>query len=435
MGAANGTGLRPAPVAAANQAPGTLGSVTSSRRSYLWLVVIALALTGFSMRTAVTSIGPVLAELQRVFGMSSTVSGMLTTLPVLYFAVFGSVVPWLAARTGTRRLLVVALATMTVGLVARAAVASLTGFFVLSLLALSGGAVANIVLPALIKEEFPERIGQLTALYTSMLAIGMTAGAGLTVPIGSLAPGGDTWRAGLAFWAVFSVVAIMPWLPTLRHDGAHRDAGPSMLSVAGSRTAWLVTLFFGLQAFQAYIAIGWFAKLLNSHGVSATMAGAMIAVFAAVAIPVYLVSAALPQRWHRPTIVVMLIAYIVAYVGLLAAPVRGAWLWMVLVGIGGGEFPLALVMIGLRSRDPRTTSALSAFVQSAGYLIGALGPLLFGVLEQASRAWTMSMLTLIVVTVLDALFGWLAASNRIVDDELARPVAATAAAETTRPSA
>ena len=197
-----------------------------------------------------------------------------------------------------------------------------------------------------------------------------------------------------------------------------------MLSVAGSRTAWLVTLFFGLQAFQAYIAIGWFAKLLNSHGVSAAMAGAMVAVYSAVTIPVYLVSAALPQRWHRPAIVVMLVSFVIAFVGLLVAPVRGAWLWMVLVGIGSGEFPLALVMIGLRSRDPRTTSALSAFVQSAGYLIGALGPLLFGVLEQASQAWTMSMLALIVVTVLDSLFGWLAAGNRIVDDELARPFSA-----------
>ncbi|MGH2877080.1 MAG: MFS transporter, partial [Solirubrobacteraceae bacterium] len=379
-------------------------------------------LTGFSMRTAVTSVGPVLAALQRAFGMSSTVSGVLTTLPVLCFAALGAAGQHLGARVGARRLLVAALATTTVGMVARSAVGSTGAFFALSLLALTGGAIANVVLPVLIKEEFPRRIGPMTALYTSMLALGQTTSAGLTVPIGSVARGGDQWRVGLAFWALFSLVAIAPWLVTLRHDTRRAPAGPSMLSVAGSVTAWLLTLFFALQAFQAYIAFGWFAKLLHSSGASPSLAGAMVALLSAVTIPVYLGTAALPERWHRPTIAVMLLAYLIAYGGLLAAPLAGGWAWMVLFGLGSGQFPLALVMIGLRSRDPRTTSALSAFVQAVGYLLGALGPLLFGALEQVSHAWTLSVLLLVVAAVLDALFGWLVAAPRLVDDELASAV-------------
>ncbi|MGH9920969.1 MAG: MFS transporter [Nitrososphaerales archaeon] len=383
------------------------------------MIIVALASTGFSMRTAVVSVGPVLAALQRAFAMSSSVSGALTTMPVLCFAVVGAATPRLAARAGARRLLAAALVAMTVGLVSRAAVTSLPAFFVLSLLALSGGAVANVVLPTLIKQEFPDRIGPMTALYTATLAVGMTAGAGLTVPIGSLAPAADTWRAGLAFWAIFSAIAILPWLGMLRRDKGCTSAGPAMLSVAGSRTAWWVTLFFATQAFQAYIAIGWFAKMFHSDGMSASRAGAMLAVFTAVAIPVYLASAAVPPDWHRPVIAMLLAAYLAGYAGLLVAPVHLAWLWMVLAGIGGGEFPLALVMIGIRSRGSATTGALSAFVQSVGYLLGALGPLLFGVLEQVSGDWTVPLLALVVATVLGALFGWLAAGQHLVDDEMA----------------
>lgn len=386
-----------------------------------WLIVIALAVTGFSMRTAVTSIGPVLAELQHAFHMSSSVSGALTTLPVVCFALLGAVTPRLSARVGLRRLLALSLVAMTVGLVARAAASSVAVFFLLSVLALTGGAITNVVLPALIKEELPNRIRPLTALYTATLALGMTGGAALTVPIGSFAPAGDRWRVGLAFWALFGLVAVLPWLATLRRDRPNRSAGPSMLLVARSPTAWLITMFFAFQAFQAYVAVGWFARLLRSHGISPATAGLMVAVFTAVSIPVYFAAASLPQRWHRPTVLITLVAYVIAYLGLLAAPRTGAWLWMVLIGIGNAQFPLALVMIGMHSRDPRVTGALSAFVQSIGYLIGGVGPLLFGVLEQATGGWTFSMLSMVAGSALGATFGFLAAGGRFVDNELDAP--------------
>lgn len=391
------------------------------------MLVVGVAITGFSMRTAVTSIGPMLVQLQQAFGMSSATSGALTMLPVLCFAVVGAATPWLMARAGMRMLLAASLAAMTIGLLTRVLVGTTIPFFALSLVALVGGAVANVVLPALIKEQFPDRIGAMTGLYTMTMAIGMASGAGLTIPAGMLLPGVDPWRTGLAFWAVFSVVAIIPWLTRLGHDTRQAGGGLPLWAVARSRLAWLITLFFAFQSFQAYVAVGWFAKVMNSHGVPEAQAGAMVAVLTAVSIPVYLVAAALPWRWHRLAIAVLCACYLVAYAGLLVAPVGGAWLWMILAGIGGGEFPLALVMLGLRTRGARVTGALSAFVQSIGYLIAAAGPLLFGVLQQATGSWTVPLWMLVLATLVAAGCGWLASVPRTVDDELAaRPVRAAA---------
>ena len=83
-------------------------------------------------------------------------------------------------------------------------------------------------------------------------------------------------------------------------------------------------------------------------------------------------------------------AYLVAYVGLAVAPAGGAWVWMVLAGIGSGTFPLALTMIGLRPRTAETTAALSAFVQAIGYIVAGTGPLLFGVLYGATNRWALA---------------------------------------------
>ena len=158
------------------------------------LLVVALALTGFTMRTAVTSLGAVLEDIEHGLHTSSGIAGLLTTLPVIAFAGLGAVAPSLAQRVGPHRLLVIALAGAAIGFVARATVASVWAFVPLSLLALAGGAVANILLPSLVKLHFPDRIGAMTAVYTTALAVGTTAGAGLTVPIGDLTGG---WRYGL----------------------------------------------------------------------------------------------------------------------------------------------------------------------------------------------------------------------------------------------
>lgn len=371
------------------------------------------------MRSAVTSVGAVLDALERGLHAYGAVAGLITTLPVICFAAIGAVSTRVGAAVGAHRLLTAALVLTAVGLALRPLSGGPALFAVLSVLALTGAAVSNVLLPGLVKLHFPDRIGPMTALYTTALAVGATAGAGLTVPIADASGG---WRAGLGWWALPALVAAVPWLPTVRGDrplpGAAREHIP-LRALARSRTAWAVTLFFGTQSIQAYIAFGWFERFLVAHGIARATAGAMVAALTALGIPVSLAAPRVPPSRQRALILGLIGCSLAAFVGLSVAPVGGAWVWMVLSGIGGGTFPVALTLIGLRARTAATAASLSAFSQGVGYVIAGLGPLLFGALYGVTGGWALPLTVLFVALAANLLTAWPATADRYVDDELA----------------
>ncbi|SHH23259.1 MFS transporter, CP family, cyanate transporter [Jatrophihabitans endophyticus] len=410
---------------------------TTSRAARAALV-LALLVTGLSMRTAVTSVGAVLDDLQDDLHASGGAAGLITTMPVLCFAAFGAATPRLARALGPHRLLVVALAVTTVGLATRPFAGGVALFVVVSTAALAGSAVSNVLMPSLVKLHFPDRIGTMTALYTTALAVGVTAAAGLTVPIGEA---GDGWRQGLAAWAVVSAVAVVPWLPTVAADRRARAttlAGPvaptgpdaagsaapparavPMSALLRSRTAWALTVFFGTQSMQAYITFGWFARFLTDHGIESGTAGAMLAVLTALSIPVSLVVPRIPARHHRAVVGLFVVCLATAYVLMAAAPRPTAWIWVVLAGVGGGSFPLLLTLLGMRARTADTIATLSAFVQAIGYLIAGTGPLLFGALYGVTGSWALPIAVLFTALGVMTVASRRSTTPRFVDDELA----------------
>ncbi len=404
-----------------------LGSTAESRPSSpasRALIVVAIVLTGLTMRIPVTSVGAVLTDLERGLHASSSAAGLITTLPVIAFAAIGFLGPRLAHRFGEHRLVAAALLATTAGLVFRAVAGSVWMFAALSMLALTGGAIANVLMPALVKRHFPDRIGTMTAVYTTSLALGLTASAGLSAPLAGLE--GQDWRFGIGAWALLTAVAVLPWLPMLagdRPESAGRPDRVPLNRLLRSKLAWALVLMFGTQSFQAYIAFGWFTDFFRHHGLDATEAGLLLAFYAALSVPVSMAIPALAVRGQRLIIVVLSAAGVVSYLGMLAAPVAGAWVWMLLGGVSGGMFPLALTMIGLRSRQIPTTAALSAFVQGIGYLLAGTGPLLVGVLLGAFDSWTWPLVLLILAALGSAATGWYAARPDFVDDQLSRPVA------------
>ncbi len=375
-----------------------MGRVSTSARRAAVLVLVGIVLLSFNLRPTAVSVGPVLAEVRDTFSMSGPVAGLLTSLPVVAFAFFGALAPAAARRIGIHRVTLVAILAAVTGLLGRAVTGSETLFLLLSLLALGGMAMANVLLPSLVKLHFPDRVGRVTAIYTTALSVGLTAALVLTVPI-SEAFGG--WRWGLGAWACLAVVAALPWLSLVAHD-RNLERAPRTITfgqVGRTRLGQAMALFFGLQSLQAYAIFGWFAQLWRDSGYSATVAGLLAGVIAGMSIPLSLWLPNVLARSEDPRrlLFTVIAAYPVGFLGLMAAPHSLALLWAVVVGTGTVTFPLILTLIGLRARTPEGTAALSAFTQSTGYLVAAVGPFLIGVVHDATGGWTWPLALLLAL--------------------------------------
>ncbi|MHC5908713.1 MFS transporter, partial [Streptomyces sp. S6] len=199
-------------------------------------------------------------------------------------------------------------------------------------------------------------------------------------------------------------------------------AEPAPLRITRSRTAWALAVFFGLQATGAYVTMGWMAQIFRDAGVSAGTAGLLLAVTMVLGVPLAFVIPRLATRLpHQGPIVVALGACgLAGYAGLYVAPADGAWAWALLLGISNCAFPLALTMVGMRARTGAGVAQLSGFAQSTGYLISIPGPLLIGVLYQATGGWHVPLILLALLLIPQTAVGVLAGRNRTVEEELAR---------------
>lgn len=388
------------------------------------LVVAGIVLVALNLRPAAVSVGPVLDEVVSDLGLSSAAAGLLTTLPVLAFSTVGAVSPRLAVRFGPHRVTLAALVLVLAGLGGRALADTGAVFLGLSFVAVAGMATTNVLLPSLVKQHFPDRIGLMTAVYTTALALGLTGAFVLTVPFADLVEG-TSWRVGLGAWAALAAAATLPWavlwrldrgVAARRHDRPHLGWG----AVARTPIGWVMAAFFGLQSIQAYSAFGWFAQLFRDYGYSASDAGLLVGVLAGASIPASVVVPWLAGRREdqRAIVIVLMACYAVGYLGLLTLRDEHAWLWALLLGTGGACFPLALTLIGLRARTAEGTAALSGFTQSVGYLMSTVGPFGIGVVYGATGQWDVPIIALLVLLVPQLLLGLRAAHPRFLEDEL-----------------
>ncbi|MFD9286030.1 CynX/NimT family MFS transporter [Streptomyces mirabilis] len=394
-------------------------------RSAAWaprLAVIGLMLAAVNLRPAVTSVGPVLEETRSGLGMSSTVAGLLTSMPALCFALIGFAAPRMARRFGPDRVIAGGMAAITAGLALRPLTANGTAFVALSALALAGIAVANVLLPVVVKERFAGRVGAMTGFYSMALNLGASIAAAVTVPITRVF-GGD-WRWGVGTWALLAAVAVPPWLALARDRARSAARSPkadfvvpdsvSPTQIARNPTAWALAVYFGLQATAAYVIIGWLPQIFRDAGLSAETAGLLFAVTSVLGIPLSFALAAVAGRLRNQGVVAVTIGLfgLAGYAGLWSAPTAAPWLWASLLGVANCSFPLALTMIGMRGRDSATVIGLSAFAQSTGYLLSIPGPVLVGALYQHTGSWNAPLAFMALLMVPQLVAGVLAGRDR-----------------------
>ena len=382
-------------------------------------------LVAFNLRTAVASLSPILIELEQDVALAPAVVGFLGMLPPLCYAVFGIVTPLFAKRLGLEVTLIVALAALSIGLLGRGVAGDAVWLVMASALTFAAIGVGNVLLPPLVKRYFPDRIGLMTAVYVTALSVSTFVPPLIAVPVSDAAD----WRVSLGMWAVVAAVSIAPWIALLVHPRRQapaalpEEAEPGLLRYAlRSPLAWALAVAFAVAGFNAYALFAWLPSMLHDiAGTSPAEAGALLSLYAAMGLPAGLLVPIIAARYGRVRLLIAVaVASLVAgYLGLLLAPAFAPWLWVSLAGIGPLLFPLALVLINLRTRTHAGSVALSGFVQSAGYLIVAIGPLAMGMLHDATDGWTWPLVLLLCSAVPAAIAGAVVARSRYFEDERA----------------
>jgi CP family cyanate transporter-like MFS transporter len=367
------------------------------------LLVAGILLLAANLRPALTGVAPLVAQIRTDTGVSNGVAGLLTTLPLLAFGVLSPVAPLLARRFGMEQALLASLLLLAAGILLRSAGAVAALFLGTAILG-AAIVVGNVLLPGLVKREFPGRAGLMTSAYSTALGISAALAAGVSVPIMHLT--GVGWRGSLALWALPAFLAAVAWIPQLRRsDLPESTSAQTSQRVSGlwrSPLAWQVTLFMGLQSLAYYVTLTWLPEILREDGMDATRAGWMLALSQAVAIVTMFVAPVIAGR--RPSQQGIVVAAVslsgAGTLGLLIAGSIGSVLWVVLLGLGQGAcFSLALTFFALRAADSQHAAALSGMAQTFGYLLAAGGPSLFGVLRDATHSWAVPLVVLLAITV------------------------------------
>jgi len=374
-----------------------------------WLMLIGIVLVAMNLRPALLSVSPLLNELERNLELSSAMLGVLTTLPVLCLGLAAPLAPRAARAIGDERTILCVLLVLAAALLIRPFI-GVVGLFAGT--ALAGGCIGilGVLLPGLVKRDFPEHVGVLTGLYTMALCLGASIAAGATEPL-RLYLGGN-WQPALAFWLTPAIIAAVAWLPQLARptDTRATGSGQRPASLRNDPLAWQVTLYMGLQSSLAYSIFGWLPTILSDRGLSDVDAGLALSA----SILVQLISA-LAAPWiggrcrdQRGVVATVMAVSLIGLLGCLYAPIASIWLWAVVLGLGqGGAFSMALTLIALRAADSHTAARLSGMAQGVGYILAALGPLLVGVLHDATGGWNTvgALFTFIVIAALVAGLG------------------------------
>jgi len=388
------------------------------------MLMLGILLVAANLRPSITAVGPVLDEIRSSLHLSGAAASVLISIPLLAFAVLSPVAPWVSRRLGLEGALGASLAVLAAAIVIRSlpwAPALWIGT------ALLGAAIAvmNVVLPSLVKRDYPDRVGQVTGVYAAVLSAVAAIAAGVAVPISGVAHEG--WRWSLGIWAGLALIGLAVLGPRLRRpstepepaaltpaDGTADPAARPYRSPWTSALGWQVTLFMGAQSTVYFILITWLPSIEQSTGVSAATAGFHQLLLNTAGIVGSLLTAAVIHRARDQRAIAVVIAVLVA-AGLAAEFALPALstLWVCVIGLGtGGTISLALSLFALRSGHHRQAAELSGMAQSVGYLMAAAGPVLIGALHDATGTWSAALIVILALLLGQLVVSVLASRDR-----------------------
>ncbi|EGT3573603.1 CynX/NimT family MFS transporter [Citrobacter amalonaticus] len=370
------------------------------------LLIAGILMIATTLRVTFTGVAPLLDAIRTDYGLTTAQTGLLTTLPLLAFALVSPLAAGIARRIGMERSLCAAMLLICAGIAVRS-LPCVSLLFLGTAIIGCGIALGNVLLPGLIKRDFSQHVARLTGAYSLTMGAAAALGSALVVP---LALSGFGWHGALLMLMVFPLLALLVWLPQWRSTNHTNLTTSRTLHARGiwrSPLAWQVTLFLGINSLIYYVIIGWLPAILISHGYSEAQAGSLHGLLQlATAAPGLLIPLVL-HRFHDQRSIAALVSL------MCAAGAAGFWfmpdqavLWTVLFGFGSGAtMILGLTFIGLRASSAHQAAALSGMAQSVGYLLAACGPPLMGRIHDAQGDWQTPLLAVAALAIVMAIFG------------------------------
>ena len=380
-------------------------------------LLITVCVLAFNLRGPMLAVAPLLETIQRDLGLSSVSAGFITTLPVICFGVLSPLAPVIARRIGLDLTLFTAVSILATGIAIRFGQPALM-LYLGTLLVGAGIAIMNVLLPAFIKREAPDRVGMMTSIYTMLLNAGAAIGAALPVPV--MERTGWGWRPSLGIWlvpAMIGIATVAPWVLHARRNRAPRASSPSRKGLWGTPLAWHVTIAMGTQSMVFFGIATWLPTMLQDQGMDETRAGAMLSLMTLAGLAGSFITPILANRSRQQVWLAPVTALFCALpiIGFTVAPTTLTILWALLLGFGlGMALSLMLSLMILRTPDSHRASELSGMAQGVGYLLASTGPIIVGALHDVTGGWTVPFSFIVALLVPFTIAAVLAGRDRMV---------------------
>lgn len=398
----------------------TYQSPKNQRHLHVSVVLFVIAIISFAsiLRTPLTGVGPIISYIREGLGISNVLAGFLTTIPLLAFSVVSPFAPRIARKLGMEYTLFYSVILLTIGIVIRSLG---TISFLITGTVLIGIAIAfgNVLFPGFFKLRYPNKTGLLTGIYTVSMNISAGIILGISQPIASNPTFG--WQGSLAFPITLTLISMIVWIPLLRGEKVNLNnltatgLNSAEKKLWKSPLAWAIAFAMGLQSLLFYCSATWMPEILISQGFSAESAGWMTSIMQYSQIPMTFLIPIFAEKLssQRSIVWFFTLFYLIAFLGIYFNLTELTIIWMICLGIASGtSFGLCMMLFILRTKTAYEASQISGFAQSVGYLLAAIGPVLFGYLHDKTNSWSIPVILFIVVSILLFIFTFVSSKNR-----------------------
>ncbi|PKI20972.1 MFS transporter [Staphylococcus succinus] len=389
-----------------------------------WGVVLAIIFIASTLRAPLTSVGPVVDEIKQVMDINNSIAGILTTIPLIIFAIVSPLVSKVTSRLTMSRTILYSTVLLIIALYLRVA-GDFNVFLIGTILLGVAIAFGNVMLPSYVKWYFPMQIGLATGIYSGTMNFTAGLGGGLSFPLSEITPIG--FRLSLAFWIILAVIAIILWLPKARKGTELEKATATQyqakktkkVSIVKSKLAWMVALTMGFQSMIFYTVVAWVPSILVDRGLDPSTAGYLLMLnqFSQVPMTFTFPIIASKLKDQRILIVIITILFLLGFSLFFTQSLVLLVVGIIIAGLAMGAcFSLCMTFFSIRARTSEGSIALSGFGQSVGYLIAAIGPFLIGYLHDATGNWVSGIIALIIMSILFFIFGYPASKQNVIED-------------------